>query len=184
MKQRTLYGIMTTGGVIGLAAAFTQSVEKITLLKQAGTALSCDLNSVFSCSTVLSAWQSSVFGFPNSLMCLILFTIFSTVALVGFSGGALTQGFRRTIQGLSLGTLGFALWFLEQSIYSIGSLCILCIFCFIGLLIVNALWLRINARDLTAKNTLITRMIAADMDIVVWIVLAIIVALAMVLRFS
>lgn len=184
MKQRTMYGIMAAGGVMGLAAAFTQTVEKITLLKHADAVLSCDLNSVFSCSTVLSAWQSSVFGFPNSLMCLVLFTVFSTVAFAGLSGSTLTRGFRRTIQGLSLGTLGFALWFLEQSIYSIGSLCILCIFCFIGLLLVNAMWLRINARESRVNNSFINRMIAADMDTVGWITVAIIVATAMILRFG
>lgn len=184
MKQRTMYGIMTIGGFTGVVAAFTQTVEKITLLKHADAVLSCDLNSVFSCSTVLSAWQSSVFGFPNSLMCLTLFTVFTATAFAGLSGSILTQRFRRIVQGISLGTLGFALWFLEQSIFSIGSLCILCIFCFIGLLLVNAMWLRINARDLPAKNTFINRMIAADVDIVIWLMIAITVALAMFFRFN
>src|SRR6266496_15588 len=64
---------MATGGVIGMIAAFLQTTEKITLLQNKDAILTCDLNSVFSCTSVLSAWQSSVFGFPNSLMCLILF---------------------------------------------------------------------------------------------------------------
>jgi hypothetical protein len=53
------------------------------------------------------------------------------------SGGVLPRKLRLGIHALSLFTLGFALWFLTQSIYVINALCILCIFCFAGLLLVN-----------------------------------------------
>lgn len=178
---------MTAGGAIGMAAAFFQTIEKITLLKNKDAILTCDLNSIFSCSTVLSAWQSSVFGFPNSIMCLMLFTIFTSIAAAGAAGSALPRGLRLTVQGLSLATLGFALWFLEQSIYSIGSLCILCIFCFTGLLIVNWAWLRINAADLPIGDrgrAALKRWIASHLDTFAWLLLGVIVALAMVLRFN
>lgn len=187
MKQRTIYGIMTTGGVIGMVAAFLQTTEKIALLKNKDAILTCDLNSVFSCTNVLNAWQSSVFGFPNSLMCLVLFTIFASIALVGVSGGKLSQGLRLGIQALSLFTLGFAMWFLTQSIYVINALCILCIFCFAGLLLVNWGWLRLNAASLPIGErgrAALARGIQNGADIFGWFVLAALVALAMVLRFS
>ena len=177
---------MTAGGVIGMIAAFLQSTEKIALLKHKDAVLSCDLNSVFSCSNVLNAWQSSVFGFPNSLMCLTLFTIFATTAMVGLSGGKLPRRLRLGIQVLSLCTLGFALWFLSESIYVIGSLCILCIFCFIGLLLVNGGWLRLNAADLPIGErgrALLASGIAKGADVFGWIVLAAVVGFAMMLRF-
>ena len=177
---------MTTGGIIGVAAAFLQTTEKIALLKNKDAVLACDLSSVFSCTNVLNAWQSAVFGFPNSLMCLTLFTIFATIALVGLSGGNLPRRLRLGIQALSLFTLGFALWFLAQSIYVIGSLCILCIFCFAGLLLVNWGWLRLNAHDLPIGEqgrALVGRVIANGGDIFGWCVLAAVVAFAMLLRF-
>lgn len=186
MKQRIIYSIMTTGGVIGMIAAFLQTTEKIQLLKNKDAILACDLNSVFSCTNVLNAWQSSVFGFPNSLMCMALFTIFASIALVGLSGGALPRKLRLGIHALSLFTLGFALWFLTQSIYVINALCILCIFCFVGLLLVNWSWLRLNAAELPIGErgrAFIKRRIETGADTFVWILLAMAVAFAMVLRF-
>jgi uncharacterized membrane protein len=177
---------MTAGGTIGMAAAFLQMTEKITLLKNKDAVLACDLSSVFSCTNVLNAWQSSVFGFPNSLMCLILFTTFAVTGLMGLSGGTLPLKFRLGIQALSLFTLGFALWFLAESIYVINALCILCIFCFIGLLAVNAAWLRINAAGLPIGErgrAALARGIAKGADLFGWALLAALVGLAMILRF-
>lgn len=178
---------MGTGGLIGMAAAFLQTTEKIALLKHKDAVLACDLNSVFSCTNVLNAWQSSVFGFPNSLMCMALFTIFASMALVGVSGGTVPRRLRLTIQALSLATLGFAIWFLTQSIYVIGSLCILCIFCFAGLLLVNWGWLRLNAPDLPigkAGRAWLEGFINKGGDIFGWFLLAAALAFAMVLRFA
>jgi len=178
---------MTVGGIIGTIAAFLQTTEKITLLKNKDAVLSCDLNSVFSCTNVLSAWQSAVFGFPNSLMCMTLFTIFASAALVGANGGVLPKKLRLGVQALSLFTLGFALWFLAQSIYVINSLCILCIFCLAGLLLVNWGWLRLNAAELPVGRrgrAALARGIDKGADIFGWFVLAAIVAFAMVLHFS
>ncbi|HVI69066.1 MAG TPA: vitamin K epoxide reductase family protein [Magnetospirillaceae bacterium] len=187
MKQRTIYITMLVGGIIGMIAAFLQTTEKIALLKNKDAILTCDLNSVFSCSNVLNAWQSSVFGFPNSLMCMALFTIFASIALVGVSGGILPRKLRLAIHALSLLTLGFALWFLAQSIYVINALCILCIFCFVGLLLVNWAWLRINAADVPIGErgrVFIQRYIASGVDTFAWVLLGLVVAFAMVLRFN
>lgn len=186
MNKRAIYGVMTGGGAIGLIAAFLQILEKIQLLKYTGKALVCDLNSVFSCSNVLNAWQSSVFGFPNSLMCMVFFTTFAVAGLAGLSGASLPRGFRLGIHALSLFVLGFALWFLWQSIYAIGALCILCIFCFAGLLLVNWAWLRINAADVPIGKrgrAALARLITIGADIFVWILLAVLVGFAMLLRF-
>jgi uncharacterized membrane protein len=186
MNKRVIYSVMTSGAVIGLIAAFLQILEKIQLLKNTGKALLCDLNSVFSCSSVLNAWQSSVFGFPNSLMCMVFFTIFAIVGVAGLSGASLPRGFRLSIHALSLFVLGFALWFLWQSMYSIGALCILCLFCFAGLLLVNWAWVRINAADLPIGERgrrALAAFIKTDKDTFAWALLATIVALAMLLRF-
>ncbi len=170
-----------------MAAAFLQTTEKITLLKHKDALLTCDLNSVFSCTNVLNAWQSSIFGFPNSLMCMALFTIFSSIALVGITGGQLPRKLRLGIQSLSLFTLAFAVWFLTQSIYVINSLCILCIFCFTGLLLVNWGWLRLNAQDLpigSRTRNALGAAINSGADIFIWILLGLTLAFAMILHFS
>lgn len=183
MKQRTIYSLMAAGGLIGLVASFLQMLEKLTLLKNDNAELVCNLNSVFSCSNVLNAWQSSVFGFPNSMMCMVLFTIFGSVALVGAMGGTVTKALRLAVHGLSLFTFGFGLWFLWQSTYSIGSLCLYCLFCFSGLLLVNWGWVRINQVDLPAWLH-IKGAAAKGADTFVWIIIAVTIAFAMLLRFS
>lgn len=177
---------MAAGGAIGLAASFMQTLEKLTLLKNENAELVCNLNSVFSCTNVLNAWQSSVFGFPNSIMCIVLFTIFGSVALVGATGGKLSRGLRLGIHGLSLFTLGFGLWFLWQSTFSIGSLCLYCLFCFSGLLLVNWGWVRTNAADLpigTKGRAALQRAISSGADTFVWILLALAIAFTMIIKF-
>lgn len=179
MRPKILYGVMTAGGAIGLAASFLQMLEKIELLKHPDAVLTCNLNSVFSCTNVLNAWQSSVFGFPNSLMCVVFFTFFMAVGLVGLTGGTAVRSLRLVTQALALFMLAFGLWFLWQSTYRIHALCVYCIFCFAGLLMINATWLRVNA----AEWHLSKRVIKNGMDIFAWIVLALAIAFAMTLQF-
>jgi uncharacterized membrane protein len=186
MKQRTIYSIMTAGGVIGVVAAFLQTLEKLVLIQNKDALLPCNFNSVFNCSTVLNAWQSSVFGFPNSIMCMALFVIFATTALVGAVGGMLPAKFRLGVQALTLFTLGFALWFLWQSTFEIGALCIFCIFCFGGLLILNWGWTRLNADMLPIGERgrqFVKKAIASGWDTFAWVALGAIVGLTMAARF-
>lgn len=187
MKPRILYTLMTIGGAVGVVAAFLQTLEKLVLLKNANEALPCDFNIVFSCSAVLNAWQSSVFGFPNSIMCMALFLVFMVVGLVGATGGTISKGMRLGTQALSLFTLGFALWFLWQSTYVISALCIFCLFCFAGLLVVNWAWARLNVQDYPIKQEWIKKkqqLIKGNWDTLAWAALGAIVAIAMALRFT
>lgn len=186
MNKRIIYGMMAAGGVVGLVASFLQMIEKIQLLKNADKVLACDLNSIFNCSNVLGAWQSSIFGFPNSMICMVVFTVFAATGLAGISGSTLTQSFRHGVHALSLFVLGFALWFLWQSMYVIGSLCILCLFCFAGLLVINWAWLRLNANDLPIGNRgreIVARSIQNNIDTFIWVLLAVVMIFAALLRF-
>lgn len=186
LKPRFIYGAMAVGGAVGLVASFLQTIEKIQLLKQAEQALVCDLNSVFSCTSVLNAWQSSVFGFPNSLLCIVFFTIFMTVGLVGLSGGVLPRKLRLAVHGLALFVLAFGLWFLWQSTYSIGALCLYCLFCFSGLLLVNWAWLRHNVDILpisSSMRTALKRGMQGGADTFAWLLFAVFIGFLMLLKF-
>jgi uncharacterized membrane protein len=177
---------MIIGACLGVVSAFLQTLEKLTLLQDKNADLACNINSVFSCSNVLNAWQSSLLGFPNSILCMTLFTIFAAIALAGVSGGMLPKRLRLGIQALTLFTLGFALWFIATSTFVIGALCIFCLFCLTGLLLVNGAWLRINAADLpigSRGRAGLRRLIASGGDICLWIVLALGVAFMIALRF-
>lgn len=175
---------MVAGSVIGMLASFLQTLEKLSLLKNGEAALYCNINSVFSCTNVLNAPQSSVFGFPNSIMCLILFTIFFAIGLVGVMGGQIPRKLRLATQFLSLFTLGFGLWFMWQSVYAIAAVCIFCLFCLTGLLAVNWAWLRLNAADYTgAWGKRAQAVVASGRDTYVWLLIAAVVVTAIVTKF-
>jgi len=185
-NSKKLYAWMSFGAALGVVAAFWQTLEKLTLIKNKDAVLQCNISKVFSCSNVLNSHQASVFGFPNSIMCLILFVIFLSVALVGLTGGAVSKKMRLSVQGLSLFTLGFALWFLYQSTYNIGAICIFCVACFTGLLIVNWAWLRLNVNDISKNvNTRkkLNNMIKTGADLFIWIVIALVVVGAILFQF-
>lgn len=186
-KQRIIYSITTAGAAVGMVASFLEVLEYQELLKNSHAMLTCDLNSVFSCSSVLNAWQSKVFGFPNSLMCLVFFTIMFATALVGLTGGTLVRKLRLSLEAISVFFLCFALWFLWESTYKINALCFLCIFCFGGLLMLNWGWLRINASDFPTSQRgrkILAKVISSGMDIFGWLLIGIVVAFAMIMRFA
>jgi hypothetical protein len=112
-------------------------------------------------------------------MCLSLFLVFLSVGVVGLTGGLIGKSMRFVIQFLSLFTLGFAFWFLFQSTYRIHSICIFCMFCFVGLLFVNYSWLRLNAPDVGWMKKLTKK----GLDIFIWILCALLLASAILFKF-
>lgn len=187
MKKDTLrYLMLTTGAGIGLIAAFLQTIEKLILIENKNATLPCNFNDVFNCSTVLSAPQSSLFGFPNSLICIMIFTLLLTVGIVGMTKSRLSRQFLYGIQALALFMLTFALWFLLTSTYIIGAICVFCLVCFGGLLLINAALWRLNFSTSSEMNRLpefFQRMTEKNFDILMWLSLAVIMAASIIQRF-
>lgn len=146
MKTKKLYTVLVIGSVIGLVAVLLQLLEKISLLKYSPPVLTCSVPKVFSCHTVLSAWQSSAFGFPNSIIAIIFFSITLGIGLVGLAskreGNIVNKLLRLIMQAASLIFIGFYFWFLAQSYFSIKSFCVYDLISFAGLILVNDAWLR------------------------------------------
>lgn len=112
----------------GLTFTSVQIVERIAILRSPDLSLACDINAVMSCSNVLEAWQSSVvFGIPNALLGAIMFTILGTSAVGALVGAQPPRGYVRALWGLSLFFAGFATWFMMQTAFVIGALCLWCI---------------------------------------------------------
>jgi uncharacterized membrane protein len=176
------WALLSIGAGIGLLASFLQMLEKLALLDNKNASLACDISSVFSCSTVLSAPQSSLFGFPNSLICIVVFTTFLVAGLIGLTGGSIGKGMKKVLLGLAVFMLLFALWFLFTSTFVIGSICVFCLFCFSGLLLVNgAVWhLTINEIQLPQWLRSAT---AKHFDVVLLVTLAMIVVCMVAIRF-
>lgn len=113
-------------GVLGLAAALALTVEKIELLIDPEYIPTCSFNPVLSCGSVMVTPQASVFGFANSLIGVVAFTI---VVVTGVLALARVELPRWYWAGLTVGTLAgaaFVHWLIFQSLYRIGALCPYC----------------------------------------------------------
>lgn len=130
IKKRTLSQnlpwVLAVGASIGLLAAFVLTLEKIALLKDPAHQLSCSINPVLSCGSIIASPEAGAFGFPNPLIGLVGFAVVITVGMALFAGATFKRWFWR---GLELGTLLgiiFCHWLIYQSLYDIGALCLYC----------------------------------------------------------
>jgi len=113
-------------GIAGLAAAITLTVEKIEILINPDYVPSCSINPVLSCGSVMITPQASVFGFPNSLIGIVAFTVVLVTGVLAIARVDLPHWYW---VGLQIGTLlgtEFVHWLAWQSLYSIGALCPYC----------------------------------------------------------
>jgi uncharacterized membrane protein len=113
-------------GVLGLAAAAALTVEKIEILINPDYVPSCSINPVLSCGSVMVTEQASAFGFPNSLIGIVAFTVVLVTGVLALARIDLPRWYWT---GLAIGTLlgtAFVHWLIYQSLYSIGALCPYC----------------------------------------------------------
>jgi uncharacterized membrane protein len=113
-------------GVLGLAASLTLTIEKIEILIDPDYVPSCSLNPVLSCGSVMVTPQASAFGFPNSLMGIVAFSVVLVTGVLAITKVDLPRWYW---VGLAIGSLlgtVFVHWLAWQSLYSIGALCPYC----------------------------------------------------------
>ena len=125
--DRIIFSVMLAAGILALAAAFTLTVNKFEVLQNPDVALACSINLVLDCSTVMSTWQASVFGFPNMVIGLMAFSVVITVALAGLAGVKFPRWWLIVANiGFLLGAI-FSYWLFFQSVYAIAVLCPWCL---------------------------------------------------------
>ncbi len=126
---RASFWVVFAFALIALIAAFTLSLEEVELMRHPDAILSCTLNLVLNCATVMKTWQASVFfGIPNMFIGLMAFPVLITVA-VGYLWGKARygKGFLCAMNiGVLLGTI-FAYWLFFNSLYAIQVLCPWCL---------------------------------------------------------
>jgi uncharacterized membrane protein len=124
--RRTSAVWVLIAGALGLTAAITLTIEKIEILINPDYVPSCSINPVLSCGSVMTTPQASAFGFPNSLIGIVAFTV---VVVTGVLAIAKVRLPRWYWGGLAIGTLlgaAFIHWLIFQSLYRIGALCPYC----------------------------------------------------------
>lgn len=113
-------------GVVSLIASILLSVEVFNRLKNPAFNPSCNLNPIFSCSSVADSPQSHIFGFPNYFLGIAAYSGVVTVGLAILAGARFKRWFWQIIQiGLTLAFL-FVSYLQFQSLYRIGALCLFC----------------------------------------------------------
>jgi len=186
-SSRWPWAVLVAGSAVGLIASFIQTIERINFAKNPTTPLQCDLNAIFSCSNVFDAWQSSVFGFSNSILCISFFAVVLGGALAGLTGSRLHRTLRLVLHFFTVFFLGFGAWYLWQSTFYIGYICIFCLACYTGVIAMNWAWLRLNATDIfrspSSKATW-QRISASGGDTFGWLLWALFIAFMIVNKFA
>lgn len=122
-----LFLLMLVSSFAGLVSAFVLTVDKFRLLEDPDAVLSCSINIVLNCANVMQTTQASAFGFPNSLIGLMGFSVVMTVAVAFLSGARPNRLFWQVAQVVyALGAI-FAYWLFFSSVYVIQVLCPWCL---------------------------------------------------------
>jgi uncharacterized membrane protein len=125
--QQSIGYILAICGLIGFFAAFTLTVEKMELIKNPNYIPTCNVSPLISCGSVMKTPEASIFGFANSLIGVMGFSVVTTIGMALIAGAKFKRWFWL---GLQLGTIfgiGFVHWLIYQSVFDIGKLCPYCI---------------------------------------------------------
>lgn len=126
MKTRT-FALLFVMALIGLASSFAILTQKINLLENPATNVSCNINPLLSCSNVMESAQAETFGFPNPILGLMGFSMLLVFSVLGL----LKTQFSRIVYilGMIAATFGagFSVYLFYQTTYFIGAICLYCV---------------------------------------------------------
>lgn len=126
MQSRNYSIIIIVVSIIGLLASFLLTLNTIDFIKNPQVDLPCNINPFISCTSTMEKWQGNVFGFPNSLLGIITFSIILAVGVALLTKNQLNKTFMLFINlGLFVSMI-FVLWFIYQSLYVLENLCVYC----------------------------------------------------------
>jgi uncharacterized membrane protein len=182
---RAWFGLVAAAAVIGMAATIIQIVERVALAQNADANLLCDINGTFSCGNVLTSWQSSVFGpIPNAAIGLSVFALTLGVGGTGLLGSELSKATWGVATFFAGFMAAFTVWFLAQTAFVIGSVCLYCLVIGTMVLLINVSWWRIGERlGYLSGNRFLDGaawLVRGGTDIVLWVGLGVVVAAMMV----
>ena len=126
------YGIMLFFSAVALVTSLILSAETLALARAPKKLLSCDFNSVVSCSRVAQTWQAEIvkFGelsFPNAFFGIAAESVFVPLAVIGMIRVRVPRWFAICTWLGGLCALVYAYWLFSQSMFVIHALCPWCI---------------------------------------------------------
>lgn len=174
------FALMLVGGVLGVVSGAWQTVERIAYASGSNADAFCEINSVLSCNSVFSHWQSSALGIPNSLISMPVFAMLAAGGVAGLLGTRLSRSFATTLLGMTVFMAMFLTWYMQQSAFAIGVLCIYCTVCAVGLILVGLGVTRVVDAERGLGTGTVGRqlrlLVEARADVVIWFGLAALIA--------
>lgn len=141
--------LLIATGAIGLLAAFILSVDKVQQLqdKLAGvdSRFGCDFSAWVTCGGVMGSDQSAAFGFPNSFIGIVGFSVVLTLGVVVLAGSSVPNWMWLGLQAGTIFGIGFVTWLQFQSIYVLG---LLCPYCMVVWAVMIPLFIAVTAESL------------------------------------
>jgi uncharacterized membrane protein len=178
--------IALVGGVLGIAGTIWQMVERLAYESDPTGDSFCEINAAVSCSSVYSHWQSSALGLPNALIGLPVFAFISSAAVGALLGSRPSHRYLASVWGLGLFMTVFATWYMEQTAFEIGSLCIFCAASLVCIMIVGVGLTRVVAAEQALgtgrAGRRLARLVDSDIDLALWVGLGVAVAAMLFLR--
>lgn len=137
--HRFVPSIITASGLLGLFASFMLAIEEIHHLKNPDSPLTCDLNPIIGCGSILDTWQGhALAGIPNHFFGIAIFAGLFTIGVSLMAGAHYKRWFWQALHaGMAAGML-FVIWFMYQSIFVLHHLCPYCVLTWTA--IIPAFW--------------------------------------------
>ena len=124
--KQTYPFIMVITGSIGFIASFMLTIDLLEILKNPNFQPVCNINPIFSCSSVMESSASSTFGFANPLIGIAGYAAIITIGMALIAGATFKRWFWI---GLQIGTtlaMPFLIWLFYFSLYDSKALCLFC----------------------------------------------------------
>ena len=142
-----IFSTMLISASLSLIASIVLSVEAIHLAKDPDATLSCSVNAIINCASVMKHPSADLFGFPNSFIGMIAEPVVITVALAGLIGVRFPRPFMAAAQvGYTAGLI-FAYYLFYVSAFIIGALCPWCLLVTVSTTLVFMSLLHYNIRE-------------------------------------
>lgn len=112
--------------LIAMWATLTIVIERSILENDSSYTTSCDINPWLSCGQVMQSWQAMTFGFPNTYIGIVGFSVLITVAMSILAGADFKKWYWITMNIGQAAAFAFCIWLWYSAVYSIGTLCLYC----------------------------------------------------------
>lgn len=124
--SRSLPWLLLIGGAIGTLASLLLTIEVFNRLQDPGFVPICNLNPIFSCTSVADSPQSHLFGFPNYFIGIAGYAAVAVIGLAMLAGATFKRWFWQLINAGFFFAVAFATWLQFETLYRIGALCLFC----------------------------------------------------------